>query len=101
MKDDVEPVIGFLDESSLRTDPSRRRVIDTPVVRYTDKGEKYAVRSMTFFGFMSLNGNDVVMASESARAFDTSESISHLVEIYVTTINALVSRTTQVAVGRG
>jgi putative transposase len=63
-------VIGFLDESSLRTDPSRRRVLDTPVVHYTDKGERYAVRSMTFFGFMSLNGSDVVMASQSARAFD-------------------------------
>jgi hypothetical protein len=69
--EDVEPIIGFLDESSLRTDPSRRRVIDTPVVRYTDKGERYAVRSMTFFGFMSLNGgSDAVMASQSARAFD-------------------------------
>ena len=45
-------------------------MIDTPVVRYTDKGKRYAVRSMTFFGFMSLNGKDVVMASESARAFD-------------------------------
>jgi hypothetical protein len=63
-------VIGFLDESSLRTDPGRRRVINTPVVRYTDKGERYAVRSMTFFGFMSLNGSDAVMASQSARAFD-------------------------------
>jgi putative transposase len=63
-------VIGFLDESSLRTDPGRRRAIDTPVVRYTDKGERYAVRSMTFFGFMSLNGSDAVMASQSARAFD-------------------------------
>ena len=25
---------------------------------------------MTVFGFMSLNGKDVVMASQSARAFD-------------------------------
>ena len=63
-------MIGFLDESSLRTDPGRRRVVNTPVLRYTDKGKKYAVRSMTFFGFMSLNGSDVVMASQSARAFD-------------------------------
>jgi len=63
-------MIGFLDESSLRTDPSRRRVLNTPVVRYTDKGVKNAVRSMTLFGFMSLNGSDAVMASQSARAFD-------------------------------
>ncbi len=63
-------MIGFLDESSLRTDPSRRRVINTPVIRYTDKGGKYAVRSMTLFGFMSLNGRDVVMASQQAKAID-------------------------------
>jgi hypothetical protein len=66
----VKPVIGFLDESSLRTDPSRRRVINTPVIRYTDKGQRYAVRSMTLFGFMSLNGKDVVMASQQAKAID-------------------------------
>ena len=63
-------MIGFLDESSLRTDPSRRRVINTPVMRYTDKGERYPVRSMSIFGFMSLNGKDVVMASQQARAID-------------------------------
>ncbi len=45
-------------------------MIDTPVIRYTDKGEKYAVRSMTIFGFMSLNGRDVVMASQQAKAID-------------------------------
>lgn len=63
-------MIGFLDESSLRTDPSRRRVINTPVIRYTDKGERHAVRSMSLFGFMSLNGRDAVLASESAKAID-------------------------------
>jgi transposase len=66
----AEPVIGFLDETSLRTDPSRRRVINTPIIRYTDKGQRYAARSMSIFGFMSLNGKDVIMASESAKSVD-------------------------------
>ena len=63
-------MIGFLDESSLRVDPTRRRVINTPVIRYADKGRRYAARSMTLFGFMSLNGKDVVMASQQAKAID-------------------------------
>jgi len=63
-------IIGFLDQTSLRSDPGRRRVINTPVVVYTDKGERYAKRSMTIFGFMSLNGSDAVMVSESAKAID-------------------------------
>ena len=37
-KGDLEPIVGFLDESSLRSDASRRRVINTPVVRYTEGG---------------------------------------------------------------
>ena len=32
--------------------------------------ERYAVRSMTFFGFVSLNGKDVVVASQQAKAID-------------------------------
>jgi hypothetical protein len=65
---DLEPIVGFLDESSLRSDPSRRRVINTPVVRYTEgAGQK---RSWTVFGFLSLNGKDVVMVSEKAKAPD-------------------------------
>lgn len=63
-------MIGFLDESSLKSDPGRRRVINTPVVVYSDKGKVYDRRSMTLFGFMSLNGSDVVMASETAKALD-------------------------------
>jgi hypothetical protein len=35
-KGDLEPIVGFLDASSLRSDASRRRVINTPVVRYTE-----------------------------------------------------------------
>jgi hypothetical protein len=63
-------VIGFVDQSSLRTDPSRRRVLNTPVIRYADKGQRYAARSMSIFGFMSLNGEDAVMASQQAKAID-------------------------------
>ena len=63
-------MIGFTDESSLRVDPAKRRVINTPVIRFTDKGLRYAARSMTLFGFMSLNGKDVVMASQQAKAID-------------------------------
>ena len=63
-------MIGFLDQTAIRTDPSRRRVLNTPVIRYTDKGQRYAARSMSIFGFMSLNGKDAVMASERARAVD-------------------------------
>ena len=37
---------------------------------YTDKGKVYARRSMSIFGFMSMNGSDVVMASETAKAID-------------------------------
>lgn len=59
-----------MDEASLRSDPGRRRVLNTPVITYTDRGKKYAVRSMSLFGFMSLNGSDVVMASQSAKTFD-------------------------------
>ena len=40
------------------------------MIRFTDKGVKYAARSMTVFGFMSLNGKDVVMASQQAKAID-------------------------------
>jgi hypothetical protein len=62
---DLEPIVGFLDESSLRSDPSRRRVINTPVVRYTEgAGQK---RSWTVFGFLSLNGKDVVMVKRRRR----------------------------------
>jgi putative transposase len=65
---DLEPIVGFLDESSLRSDPSRRRVINTPVVKYSEgAGQK---RSWTVFGFLSLNGKDVVMVSEKAKAPD-------------------------------
>ena len=68
---DLEPIIGFLDESSLRLDPSRRRVINTSVVKYSEGvGKK---RSWTLFGFLSLNGRDVVLVSEHAKAPDMAE----------------------------
>ena len=60
--------MGFLDESSLRSDPCRRRVINTPVVEYSEgEGSR---RSRTIFGFMALNGRDVVMVSDRSKAAD-------------------------------
>lgn len=68
---DLEPIIGFIDESSLRLDPARRRVINTPVVKYSEgEGKK---RSWTMFGFLALNGKDAVMVSERAKAPDMAE----------------------------
>ena len=68
---DLEPIIGFLDESSLRLDPSRRRVINTSAVKYSEgEGKK---RSWTIFGFLSLNGKDVVLVSERAKAPNMAE----------------------------
>ena len=67
-KSDLEPIIGFLDESSLRSDPSRRCVLSTSVVRYVEGvGQK---RSWTMFGFLSFNGKNVVLVSEKAKAVD-------------------------------
>ncbi|MCJ7762554.1 transposase [Candidatus Bathyarchaeota archaeon] len=68
---DLEPIIGFLDESSLKSEPARRRVINTPVVKYSDGAGKK--RSWTMFGFLALNGKDVVMVSERAKAPDVAE----------------------------
>jgi transposase len=62
----ADPIVGFIDESSLQHKPNKRRVINTPVVKY-DQGKK---RSKTIFGFMALNGNDVVMLSDSSKAED-------------------------------
>lgn len=68
---DLEPIIGFLDESSLKSEPARRRVINTSVVKYSEgEGKK---RSWTMFGFLALNGKDVVMVSEKAKAPDMAE----------------------------
>jgi transposase len=68
---DLEPIVGFVDESSLRSDPARRRVINTKIVRYSEgEGKK---RSWTAFGFLSLNGKDAVMVSEKAKAEDMVE----------------------------
>ena len=68
---DLEPIVGFVDESSLRSDPARRRVINTPVVKYSEGGGKK--RSWTTFGFLALNGKDAVMVSEKAKASDMVE----------------------------
>jgi transposase len=53
------PLIGFADQSSLRLDPQRNRVIE---IRY---GHGTAV-SRTVFGFIGLGGNDVVMVSDTS-----------------------------------
>jgi transposase len=68
---DLEPIVGFLDESSLRSEPARRRVINTPLVKYSEGEGKR--RSWTMFGFLALNGKDVVMVSERAKAPDMAE----------------------------
>lgn len=60
------PVIGFLDESSFRLNPNRRRVINTATVRYRG-GER---RSKAIFGFMAFNGKDVAMVSDRSKAVD-------------------------------
>ncbi|MDG7034699.1 MAG: IS630 family transposase [Nitrososphaerota archaeon] len=63
-----EPVIGFLDESKVDLNPAKRRALNTKVVRYRESAKKGKPRSWTLFGFMAVNGNDVVMASESSTA---------------------------------
>jgi transposase len=75
---DLEPIIGFLDESSLRLDPARRRVINTPVVKYSEGDGKK--RSWTLFGFLSLNGKDAVMVSERAKAPNMAEFLEFVRE---------------------
>jgi putative transposase len=67
----MEPIVGFTDESSLSSDPARRRVINTPVVEYSEGEGKR--RSWTTFAFMALNGKDVVWVSEKAKAPDMVE----------------------------
>ena len=62
----TDPILGFLDESSLQQRPNQRRVINTHVVNY----QPGRVRSKTLFGFIALNGNDEVMVSRSSKAED-------------------------------
>jgi transposase len=59
-------IIGFLDESAIQLNPSKRRVINTSIVKYKE-GKK---RSKSIFGFIALNGNDVVMLSDSCKSDD-------------------------------
>lgn len=73
---DLEPIIGFVDESSLRLDPAKRRVINTAVVKYCEGEGKR--RSWTLFGFLALNGKDAVMVSERAKAPDMAEFLEHV-----------------------
>ena len=60
------PIIGFLDESAIQLNPNKRRVINTPIVKYKE-GKK---RSKSIFGFIALNGKDVVILSDSCKSDD-------------------------------
>jgi len=62
-----DPIIGFIDESSLCLSPNKVRVINTKHVRYSESNNN---RSKTIFGFMAINGNDVSMVSDRAKAND-------------------------------
>lgn len=59
----TDPIIGFLDESSLQQRPNTRRVLNTHIINY----KPGKVRSITVFGFIALNGNDEVMVSNSSK----------------------------------
>ena len=59
----TDPIIGFLDESSLQQHPNTRRVLNTHMINY----KPGKVRSRTIFGFIALNGNDEVMVSNSSK----------------------------------
>ena len=55
-----------MDETSAYVDPSRKRAVNTERIKYSSKGPTM----MNVFGFMALNGKDVVMASAKAKAVD-------------------------------
>ena len=59
----TDPIIGFLDESSLQQRPNTRRVLNTHMINY----KPGKIRSRTIFGFIALNGNDEVMVSNSSK----------------------------------
>ncbi|MEM3099710.1 MAG: hypothetical protein QXU32_13505 [Nitrososphaerales archaeon] len=63
---DKGSLMGFIDESSLRFDPNKSRVVNTEQVIYSEGNS----RSKTIFGFMALDGNDVAMVSDRAKAHD-------------------------------
>jgi hypothetical protein len=69
-----DPIIGFIDESSLYLSPNKVRVINTKHVRYSESNNSNNSnsRSKTIFGFMAINGNnnDVAMVSDRAKAND-------------------------------
>jgi putative transposase len=62
-----------MDESSLYLSPNKVRVINTKHVRYSESNKNNnnsSSRSKTIFGFMAINGNDVAMVSDRAKADD-------------------------------
>jgi len=53
--------------------PNKVRVINTKHVRYSESNKNNnnnGSRSETIFGFMAINGNDVSMVSDRAKAND-------------------------------
>ncbi len=60
-----DAIIGFTDESSMECNPKKRRVLGCKKI----KAETTRKRK-TIFGFMSLNGKDVAMMSNTSKAKD-------------------------------
>lgn len=59
------PIIGFIDESSIQQRAGKKRVLNTQIVVY-----KEYRKSTTIFGFMGFGGNDVTMVSKKSKKED-------------------------------
>jgi len=71
-----EDSVGFLDESSVVSMPNKRRVLNTKAVKYTQTTSgKKSRRSKSLFGFMFLNGEDVVMMADKGNSQSLIESL--------------------------
>ena len=57
---------GFLDESAIQLNPKKRRVINTPLVRYRERESRFRL----IFGFIALHRSDAVMFSDSCKSND-------------------------------
>ncbi len=68
-----DPVIGFLDEAKIVLDPAKRRVLNTRFITYRESVMRPKPNSWSIFGFMAIDGKDVVMASRTAKAADMLE----------------------------
>jgi hypothetical protein len=75
-----DPIIWFIDESSLYLSSNKVRVkINTKHVRYNESSKNSRSRSKTIFGFMAINDNDVAMVSDRAKANDMMISFLELI----------------------